>query len=44
MMFANDMKKLNMEGTAGYVLAEDGLNASVRFCISQMFFIFCKKD
>ena len=44
MMFAKEMQKLNYAGTERCAMAEGKLNASVRFSISQNYFIFCKKD
>ena len=43
MTFVKEIQKLNA-GTVRYALAEDNLNASVRFCVSQMFLIFREKD
>ena len=43
MMFAKKIQKLKNEGTDRCAMAEE-LNASVRFSISQNYFIFCKKD
>ena len=44
MMFAKEIQKLNKVGTDRCAMAEGKLNASVRFSISQIYFIFCKKD
>ena len=43
MMFAKEIQKLKNEGTERCAMAEV-LNASVRFSISQNYFIFRKKD
>ena len=44
MMFAKEIQKLKNVGTDRCAMAEGKLNASVRFSISQNYFIFCKKD
>ena len=44
MMFAKEIQKLKSVGTDRCAMAEGKLNASVRFSISQNYFIFCKKD
>ena len=44
MMFANEIQKLKNVGTERCAMAEGMLNASVRFSISQNYFIFCKQD
>ena len=44
MMFAKENQKLKNVGTDRCAMAESKLNASVRFSISQNYFIFCKKD
>ena len=44
MMFAKENQKLKNVWTDRCAMAESKLNASVRFSISQIYFIFCKKD
>lgn len=44
MMFAKDTQQMKKVGTDRYMVAEGKLNASVRFSVSQISLIFCKKD